>query len=39
MKAVSNESDDLLNDTTISLPYPQAEMVMGWVGNFSVVTP
>ena len=39
MKAVSNESDDLLNDSHISSPSPQAEMAMSWMGHFSVVTP
>ena len=39
LKAVSNESDDLLNDTPTSLPSPQAETAMSRFGHFSVVTP
>ena len=35
----TNESDDLLNNTPISSPSPQAETAMSWVGHFSVVTP
>ena len=38
LKAVSNESDDLLNDTHTSSPSQQAEMSMSWMGHFSVVT-
>ena len=38
MKAVSNKSDDLLNDTPTSSPSPLAEMAMRWVGHFSAVT-
>ena len=34
MKAVSNESGDLLNDTTTSSPSPQAEMTMSWFLSF-----
>ena len=37
LKAVSNESDDLLNDTTTSSPSPQARAVMSWVYRLSVV--
>ena len=36
---LSNESDDLLNDTHTSSPSPQVEMPMGWVGHFSAVSP
>ena len=35
----SNESDDLINGTPTSSPSPQAEMTMGWVGHFGVMTP
>ena len=34
--AISNESDDVLNDTPTSSP--QAEMVMSYVDNFSLET-
>ena len=38
-KAISNESDDLLNDTVNSSPPPQAEEAVSWIGHFSAVTP
>ena len=37
--AVSNESDDPLNDTPTSSPPPLAEMAMSWACHFIVVTP
>ena len=39
MKAASNESGDLSNDTPTSSPSPLAEMAMSWVAHFGVVTP
>ena len=38
LKAVSNESDDPINDTPTSSPSPQVEMAMSWVGHLSVET-
>ena len=37
--AVSNESDEILNDISISSPSPPAEIAMSWVCHFSVVAP
>ena len=37
--AVSNASDELLNDTPTSLPSPRGEVAMSLVCHFSVVTP
>ena len=39
LKAVSKENDDILDDTPTSSPSQQAEIVMSWVGHFSVVKP
>ena len=32
------ESGDLSSDTPTSSPSPQVEIVMGWVGHFSVAS-
>ena len=37
--AVSNASDELLNDTPTSSPSPRAEVAMSLVCHFSVATP